>query len=157
MRAMKNRLISAGACALGLGALTSCGGAVSKDDALASLDSQAGAVTTLEFTRSVYTGKATPPLNVAVTDPVQVRDLYRTTLALPELTPSDGLCDGADVVYHLTFKVGASVVMEADERPDGCQAVTIAGVPSLVAGPAYWARLSAGLGVPESIMYPGGT
>jgi hypothetical protein len=61
------------------------------------------------------------------------------------------------VLYHLTFRDARSgvAIMQADEEPHGCQRVTIAGVAlPLVAGPEYRARLSTGLGVPESIMYP---
>jgi hypothetical protein len=134
-----------------------CGGRTT-DGELSQLSAAGDGVTALDFTRTVLVANPPPPLQVTVTDPSEVRALYRETLTLPELTAPKPACPSDVAVrYHLTFRSGASVVMQADEEPDGCQRVVIAGVSNaLVAGNAYWARLSKGLGVPESVMYPNG-
>jgi hypothetical protein len=134
-----------------------CGGRLA-DDSLTLLASQSSDVTTLDFTRTISaTVKPVAPLEVTVANPADAQDLYRATVSLPLATSTTTCASDGSVRYHLTFRDAGSgaILMQADEEPDGCQLVTISGVShALVAGPAYWARLSQGLGVPESIMYP---
>ena len=134
-----------------------CGGRTENKPPLSQLQSMASDITTLEFTRTT-TGQSNPPapLHVVVSDTVEAQALYRLTLALPELLGPASECPAdMSVHYHLTFLSGTSVVLEAVEEPDGCQRVAVGGLAQpLVGGNAYWARLSLGLGVPESIMYP---
>jgi hypothetical protein len=145
-----------GACLLLLA--VGCGGRVVGSPELSQLQSMSTEVTTLEFTRTIAgQSNAPPPLHVTVSEALEAQALYRATLALPEMATPGSACpaEGATVRYHLTFFSGGSVVAQAVEEPDGCQRVALAGVSGpLVASDAYWARLSQGLGVPESIMYP---
>jgi hypothetical protein len=137
-----------------------CGGRTERAPELSQLQALSSDVTTLEFTRTT-SGQSNPPppLQVTVDTPIEAQALYQATLSLPEMSaPASGCPSEASVRYQLTFRSGASIVMQAVEEPDGCQRVAVAGVARpLIAGDAYWARLSQGLGVPESIMYPEST
>jgi hypothetical protein len=137
-----------------------CGGRTDGAPALLQLQSLSSDVTTLEFTRTTSEqSNPPPPLRVTVSDPSQAQALYLGTLSLPEMSvPASACPSDATVRYQLTFRSGTSIVMQAVEEPDGCERVAIDGVARpLIAGDAYWARLSQGLGVPESIMYPEST
>ena len=136
---------------LALASLSGCGGQVNSSK-VSEFESHADDLTTLDFTRTSTPGAA--PLNVQIVDPVDVQAIYRATLSLPEMSGSSPCTNGV-VHYHLVFKSGGTTVTEIDEEPDGCERVTVPGVTvPLIAGDTYWAKLSEGLGVPESIMYP---
>ena len=138
--------------ALALAFAPGCGGQVDGASKLSQFTSQVNDLTTLEFTRTSTAGAA--PLHVEITTPSDVQTIYRATFSLPEMAGTATCTEGV-IHYRLTFKSGSTTIVQVDEEPDGCERVSVPGVAvPLVAGDAYWAKLSEGLGVPESIMYP---
>jgi hypothetical protein len=140
--------------ALALGACHSSSGT----DTEAALAAEVGEVQSAAFiTNTSIPQNPAPNVNVTVADD-RAREIYSTTLALPDAPAGPRSCP-ADfgVTYTISFTAGASQIAQAVVGPNGCQVVTISSSKlglQLQASDEYFSELAVSLGIDEKTIYP---